>query len=45
MITAGYETTAKTLASGIFTMLAQPGLYLAVARDARLVPALSLIHI
>jgi cytochrome P450 len=39
MITAGHETTAKTLASGIFTMLAQPGLYLAVARDARLVPA------
>jgi cytochrome P450 len=39
MITAGHETTAKTFASGVFTMLAQPGLYLAVTRDATLVPA------
>ncbi|MEO5877823.1 MAG: cytochrome P450 [Streptosporangiaceae bacterium] len=39
MVTAGHETTAKTLAAGVFTMLAQPGLYASLVRDATLIPA------
>ncbi|GAA3236355.1 cytochrome P450 [Actinocorallia longicatena] len=39
MVTAGHETTAKTLAAGVFTMLAQPGLYAALVRDPSRIPA------